>query len=247
MARYTATTILISRMPPTITTITVMADTAALFRLLTWFSPSYPVGAYTYSHGLEHAVEIGQVTEAATTEAWITDIITLGAGYSDTVFVLEALREAKVGDVKAVAEFAANFTVTRELTLESHAQGRAFLGVSRASWPTPTLDTLIEQWQGPYAFPIVVGCLCAGHDIDEEQAALAYLHGMAANLVSAAVRLVPLGQTDGQRITAALQAPIDETVRRALVCPYDQATNTSLLTDICSMRHETQHTRLFRS
>lgn len=220
-----------------------MADGLALYRLMTWLSPSYPVGAYTYSHGLEWAVEAGWVTSAETAQAWIGDVVARGAGFSDTVFLVETMRD----DPRQVAEFAAAFVATPELALESHAQGQAFSRISQDTWPSPVLDQLIERWDGPYPYPVVVGCVAKSHDLAEEDVALAYLHAFAANLVSAAIRLVPLGQTDGQRIIAALEPTVTDTVQQALKTPFEHATNTSLMTDICSMRHETQHTRLFRS
>lgn len=222
---------------------TIMADPSALYRLLTWLSPSYPVGAYTYSNGLEQAVEVGWITNADKTQSWIRDVVTHGAGLSDTIFLLEAMR----GDLCAVVELASAFVATEELALETMAQGKAFLRISRDVWPSSKLDELVNLWDGPYPYPVVVGCLAASHNIDQQSAALAYLHAFSANLISAAVRLVPLGQTDGQRITAALEPVVTETVDRAMACSLEDAANSSWMTDICSMRHETQHTRLFRS
>lgn len=231
-------------------TIMTMTESAELYRLLAWFSPGYPIGAYTYSHGLEQAVEAGAVHDAVTARAWIADLVELGAGFADGVFLAESLRAATEGDddkLARIAEFAAAFSATAELALETNAQGAAFLKISGSAWPVPALDRLHAVWPGPYAFPIAAGCLCAGHGIGPQAAVTAFLHGFAANLVSAAVRLVPLGQTDGQRITAALESLIGETAGRALTCPYEAASNAAFMTDISSMLHETQHTRLFRS
>ena len=231
-------------------TITTMAEASALYRLLAWFSPAYPIGAYTYSHGLEQAVEAGTVRDAATAQAWIADVVGHGGGFADSVFLAATMRAATAGDdaeLAEIAELAAAFTATAELMLESQAQGGAFMTVSEAAWRTTPLERLRTAWDGPIALPIAAGCLCAGHGIGEEEAALAYLHAFTANLVSAAVRLVPLGQTDGQRMTAALEPLAGDTAARALATPWQEATNTAFMVDIASMLHETQHTRLFRS
>jgi len=227
-----------------------MTDTAGLYRLLTWLSPSYPVGAYTYSHGLDQAVDAGRVSDRQSAEAWLIDVVELGAGQADTMFLAAAWRAAHAGDdaaLREVAELAAAFAGTRELALESHAQGAAFRTITAEAWPCPALDRLAAIWDGPYAYPVVVGCVAAGHGVALDAAAAGYLHGFAANLVSAVVRLVPLGQTDGQRIMAALEPVIQETARQALSRDLDTVGTAALMTEIPSMKHETQHTRLFRS
>lgn len=227
-----------------------MAEPGALYRLLTWLSPGYPVGAYTYSHGLEYAVEAGLVDGVDSARAWICDVVTCGAGYADTVFLAEAHGAVARGDMSrlaAVAEYAAAFNATRELALETHAQGQAFIEITGRAWRTDALDALQAEWEGPYAYPVVVGCAAAGHGLGLPETALGYLQAFAANLVSAAVRLVPLGQTDGQRITAAIEPSVLETVERALATGFEAVATASLMADICSMKHETQHTRLFRS
>ncbi len=229
---------------------TAMTDAAALYRLFAWLSPGYPVGAFSYSHGLEQAIEAGYATDADSCCEWLRDIVGQGAGFSDTVFLMEAHRATKVCDrtrLAQIAELAAAFTATREIALESHAQGAAFLEITGKAWDCSALAMLRACWEGPYAYPVAVGCAAAGHEIALEPTATAYLHAFAANLVSAAVRLVPLGQTDGQRITAALEPLVAETIARALIEDVEHVCTATLMTDICSMKHETQHTRLFRS
>ncbi len=229
---------------------TAMTEEHALYRLLAWLSPGYPVGAYTYSHGLEQAVETELIGDAETAREWIADLMEFGSGFSDAVFLAHAHRAAVQGDLDRltdVAELAAAFAGTKELALESHAQGRAFLDITEAAWDTDALALLRSAWAGPHAYPVAVGCAAAGHGIALEDTVSAYLHGFIANLVSAAVRLVPLGQTDGQRILAALEPCAADTGRRALDCPIDDVGTAALMGDICSMNHEIQHTRLFRS
>jgi len=227
-----------------------MTDAAALYRLLAWLSPGYPVGAYTYSHGLEQAVEAGLVSDASSAQDWISDTVEHGAGLADAAFLAEAHRacttrdERRLGDVK---ELAAAFCATRELALETRAQGAAFIDITEKAWTTSKLDLLAGCRDAPVTYPVAVGCAAAGHGIGLEATVHGYLHAFAANFISAAVRLVPLGQTDGQRITAALESVIAETASRALEIEMEEVSNAALMVDICSMKHETQHTRLFRS
>jgi urease accessory protein len=175
-------------------------EARALFRLLAWLSPAYPVGAFSYSSGLEWAVEAGDVTDAAQLQRWLAVMIDAGAGCCDATFFVHAYRAAQRVDTAAlahVAELAAAFAPSKERHLETTAQGAAFLGATQAAWPCDTLDRLKGAWPGPYAYPVSVAVAAAGHHIAVEPALLAYLHAMASNLISAGIRLIPLGQTQG--------------------------------------------------
>ena len=225
-------------------------NAAALYRLMAWLSPAYPIGAFSYSSGIEWAVEAGDVTDAATFERWLVVMIADGSGFCDAVFFVHAHRAvAQRNDeaLHAVAELAAVFAPSRERHLETTAQGRAFLDATRAAWPTPALDRLLAVWDGAVALPVAVAATSAGHEIALAPALQAYLHALTANLVSAGVRLVPLGQTDGQRVLAALELVVAATAARALTTALDEVGGAAFRVDIASMRHETQHTRLFRS
>jgi urease accessory protein len=136
---------------------------------------------------------------------------------------------------------------SKERFLETTAQGNAFLQITRAAWPTQSLDRLTAACDGPLAYPVVVAAACAGHGIALVPALHAFLHGVVSNLVSAGMRLVPLGQTDGQRVLAVLEAPIAQTAERAPVTALDDIGVATPRADIAGMRHETQYTRLFRS
>lgn len=225
-------------------------EPSALYRLMAWLSPAYPVGAFSYSSGIEWAVESGDIKDAATLHDWLTVIMTEGGGFCDAVFFAHAHRAVTAHDEKAlraVAELAAAFVPSKERHLETAAQGRAFIEATRAAWPCAALDTLASAWDGPVAYPVAVGVAAAGHGVALEQALGAYLHAVTANLISAGVRLIPLGQTDGQRLLAAFEPVVAATAARALTVPLDQAGGAAFRSDIASMRHETQYTRLFRS
>jgi urease accessory protein len=223
---------------------------AALYRLQAWLSPGYPVGAFSFSSGLEWAIEAGDVVDASSLLRWITAILSEGGGFCDAVFFVHAHRAIDQGDDAAlatVAELALAFAPSKERHLETTAQGGAFLAATRAAWPCAALDRLASVAPGPCAYPVAVGTAAAGHGIPVAPALAAYLHAFAANLISAGVRLVPLGQTDGQRVLAALEAVVAATAERALVTPLDEVGSAAFRADLASLRHETQYTRLFRS
>ena len=225
-------------------------DIPALFRLMAWLSPAYPVGAFSYSSGIEWAVEAGDIKDAATLRQWLAGMIGAGGGFCDAVIFVHAHRAVAANDdaaLRAAAELAAALVTSKERLLETTAQGRAFLEATRASWPCPALAQLDTVWRGAVALPVAVAVTCAGHDIAREPALHAFLHAVAANWISAGVRLVPLGQTDGQRVLAALEGDIGACALRALATPLDEIGSCAVRADIAGMRHETQYTRLFRS
>ncbi len=225
-------------------------SSAALYRLMAWLSPSYPVGAFSYSSGIEWAAETGDIRDADTLRRWLAVVIGEGGGFCDAVFFVHAHRSLADADdraLTAVAELAAAFAPSKERHLETTAQGAAFIEATRAAWFCPALDRLAAVWTGPVAYPVAVGVTAAGHGIAFKPALHAFLHAVSANLISAAVRLVPLGQSDGQRVLAALEPLVDATARRALITPLDDVGSAAMRADLASLLHETQYTRLFRS
>ena len=228
---------------------TNMTETACL-PLLVWLSPSFPVGAFAYSHGLEWAVEAGDISNAATCEAWISDLLVHGSGYNDAIIMAAAYRAVTIRDRAAlgeVAELAVAMQPSSERHLEAIAQGNAFLTAARAAWEVPSLAFLKSAWDGDVAYPVAVGALSAGHDIPLSTTLDAFLLAFSATLVSAAVRLGPIGQTDAQRILAALMPTIRKTAILASTSTLDDLGSAAFRSDLASLRHETQYTRLFRS
>ncbi len=225
----------------------------ALARLLTWFSPAFPIGSYTYSHGLEYAVEAGLVSDAAALAGWVEAILRHGAGRNDAILLTCAHAAERAGDDGRLAEVLAwgeAFRGTAEMALESAAQGRAFLEAVRAAWPQPRLDALAAlaaaEQRAP-AYPVVAGVALALAGITAAAGRRAYLHGFAAALVSAAVRLVPLGQSDGLRALAALEGAVAGVAAETADLDLADLGGAAWMVDACSARHETQYTRLFRS
>ncbi len=218
-----------------------------LYRLLAWLSPSYPVGAFTYSHGIEWMVEQGAVTTRDSLVTWLTDLLEHGSGRNDAI--LFRCAHAAANDLPALREInnlALALASSTERRLETSAQGRAFADITCAAWESPTLMRLC----GPHdliAYPVAVATAAADHRIALVPALEAYMHAFAANLVSAAVRLIPLGHTDGQRTLHAIEPVIEQVCRAARRATLDDLGSATFLSDIAAMRHETQYTRLFRS
>jgi len=227
-----------------------LCDQAALFRLMSWLSPSFPVGAFAYSSGIEWAVEAGDISDAASLRDWLAAMIANGAGFCDAALAAQAHRRASQGEDEALVELcevAAAFVPSRERQLETTAQGKAFVEIARATWPCAALDRLLALNPGAIAYPVAVGVLCAGHRIPLAATLQAFLHALISNWISAGVRLVPLGQTDGQRVLVSLETVIHDTAARAAQASLDDLGSATFRADIGSMRHESQYTRLFRS
>ena len=215
-------------------------ESTVIMRLLTWLSPGFPTGAYAYSHGLEWAVETHDIRDGETLRDWLSDVIENGSARSDTILLRHAHRAANdphaLRDIVALALASA---AARERYGEAMAQGRAFLRAA-ACWETPDLPE-----NTPYA--VAVGAMTGLHGIDEDTTAGAYLQTFASNLISAAVRLVPLGQTTGLQTLAALEPVILRTAASTRQATLDELGGCAFRSDLAAMRHETQYTRLFRS
>ncbi len=222
-------------------------DDAALYRLLTWASPAFPTGGFSYSHGLETAVSAGLVANAAHLREWVADMLEFGAGRIDAEYLAAAHGAARAQDwrrLDSVAGDAAAHRAGAETALEAAAQGAAFLRAARAAWPHPWLGRLDEA---KAVHSVAVGLAAAAHGISLRPALLAWLHAFAAGLVSAGMRLIPLGQTDGQRVQASLEAPLRRTCAAAGRSDGALPGASTALADWCAVAHETQYTRLFRS
>jgi urease accessory protein len=225
-------------------------EAAALYRLMTWLSPAFPVGAFSYSSGTEWAVEAGDINDAASLRGWLAAMLADGPGFCDGVFLAHTHRAVSLRDETAlceVAELAAAFVPSRERQLETSAQGRAFIDIARAAWNCDGLDETIAHCNGAIVYPVAVGLVSAMHAIPLAPTLHAFFHALASNWISAGARLVPLGQTDSQRLLAALEAVVVDTVKRAREASLDDLGSATFRADLASMRHETQYTRLFRS
>jgi urease accessory protein len=218
--------------------------------LLAWLSPSYPVGAYAYSHGLEWAVEAGDVADERSLAEWLSDVIEHGAGRNDAILLSHAHRAAAAGDLGALVEandLALALAPSRELRLETSQQGRSFLDATLAAWPTPALADLAAALPGEVAYPIAVGTCAAAHQVALAPTLEAYLLAFVQNLVSAAVRLAPIGQTGGTRVVAGLAPTVGALAAAVPDLTMDDIGGATFRSDLGTFLHETQYTRLFRS
>lgn len=211
-----------------------MTTDTRFLTLAQWLSPAYPVGSFAFSHGLETAISAGIVSDSATLQAWLTDLLTDGSGRADAVWLRRAY-DAAADDIAALDQDARAYAASAERLREGLRQGAAFVQVTNAVWG---LDL------PPLLLPLAVGRAARLQGMDAQMTAALYLHSFASNLVSAAVRLVPLGQTEGQAVLAAL-TPLCEQV--AADADGADIWSNAFLSDIAAMRHETQEPRLFQS
>jgi urease accessory protein len=229
------------------------AQPMALLRLQSWLSPAFPTGAYSYSHGLEWAVEAGYVSDRPSLVDWLEADLCHGSGRNEAIFFSEAWR-CTVEDDRAqlfeIAELAAAYRGTSEFALESSQQAAACLATLRQVWSDPILDWLsdiLHQREVQPALAVVLGIRSAAQGLPECLAGPAFLQSYIANLVTAGVRLIPLGQTDGQRAIAELEEAVLAAGARARAATIDDLGSAGFMVDLASMAHETQYTRLFRS
>ncbi len=226
----------------------IMADLAWLLPLSAWLSPAYPVGGFSYSHGLEDAVDSGAVKDWQGLADYVATALEAGGGWTDLVLLAQAWRAVDDDDaLDAVTEMAAAMRGTAETAMESANQGAAFVLATGAAWPGTPLDALAARHDGRIAYAVAVGVAAAGKFVPLDAALAGYGQAFAANLISAGVRLVPLGQTDGLRALASLAPVITACAERAAGTPLDQLGTSAPGIDFCSIRHETLYTRLFRS
>ncbi len=210
----------------------------ALLTLTQWLSPGYPVGAFSYSHGLEWAVEVGDVRSASDLSDWLSSVLEHGAGLSDAMLLTAAHRADDDPALAEVAELAEALAPSAERALETLKQGAAFARTTRDVWGMDLPDM---------AYPVAVGRAARLQGIPLRPTATLYLHSLAANLVSAGIRLVPLGQTEGQTCLSRLTPLCQRVAQEAIARPLDLIASSCVLADIASMKHETQYSRIFRS
>jgi urease accessory protein len=230
-----------------------MTEALALMRLQTWLSPTFPTGAYSYSHGLEWAVETGQVHDRASLVDWLSADLQYGSGRNEAIFFNSAwhcTQDDRRDSLFEVAELAAAWRGTAEFALESAQQAGACLATVRHVWSDAVLDWLaatLEQHTIQPAMAVIMAACSARQGIDVGIALPAYLQGYVSNLAIAGVRLIPLGQTDGQRAVAELELAVLACSAQGRAATLDDLGSAAFMVDLASMRHETQYTRLFRS
>lgn len=226
----------------TITTTTTDSATA-LLRLMAWLSPVFPVGSFSYSHGLERAVHDGLVSDVATMGDWLRWLVTHGSGWNDAVLCAESWRRAIAdGDLAEIAELAEALAGSRERHMETMLQGSAFLAAAR-SWPSAVFDRLPQDC--PY--PVAVGAVAGANRVPLRLTLAAFLQAFCLNLLQASIRLSVMGQNGVTATMSDLEPVLAETAARTEKTALSDLGSATYMSDIVAMKHETQHSRLFRT
>jgi urease accessory protein len=208
-----------------------MPPNADHLTLVQWLSPAFPVGSYAYSQGLEQAITDGHITDTKTLTHWITAILTHGSARMDAILLAHARTADDLSDLaNALAPSAERATEMRE-------QGAAFTSVLAAlGHPQPPL---------PYA--LALGHASRALDLPTSDILAHFLHALTAQLISAAVRFVPLGAADGQRVLATLTPLITRLAPLYATEPLENLSSATLGADLAAMHHETLPVRIYRS
>ena len=212
-------------------------STSAYLTLTQWFSPGFPIGAFAYSHGLENAIDTGAIADAETLQTWVQDIVMHGSARNDVILLAVAF-DAGLDTLPQIDATARAFAASHERLTETLDQGVAFARTVDEIWATDI---------GPLCYPVAVGRAAWLEGLPLDMTAEIYVHAFTANLVSAAVRLVPLGQTEGQAVLAAMAPMIRETARASIHLGLEDISSNCFALDIAAMRHETQYSKVFRT
>ncbi len=216
----------------------ITTEPQQLLHLLAFMSPAFPVGGFAYSHGLERAIDDGIVTSVDEVRDWIESLLVHGSGWNDAVLFAQAY-DADEAVRSEIDELALALAASRERALETSDLGQSFAKA------VATLS--VSEAMNLQTYPVAVAAACQKACIDKQSGLLAYLQVFSNNLIAVAVRLIPLGQTKGLEVMRDLMPVISRTTERALTASLADLGNSTLLSDIASMKHETQYSRVFRS
>jgi urease accessory protein len=211
-------------------------DDASLLLLLNWMSPTFPIGSFAYSHGLEQAIVDGRITNAEQTENWIHELLSHGSGWNDAVLFAQCWSRP----IDELNDLALALASSAERHMETTHLGRNF-NIASSVWTGSKTEEAVM------AYPIAAGQACKVMAIDQRQALVAYLQGFCSALVSVAVRLVPLGQTNGLRVLRELAPLISSVAEQAAVASLDDVGSSCIAAEIASMQHEMLQPRIFRT
>ncbi|MER9297784.1 urease accessory protein UreF [Mesorhizobium sp. M0621] len=215
----------------------------ALLRLMAWLSPAFPVGGFSYSHGLERAVHDGLIVDGESLAGWLKTLVEMGSGWNDAVLFAESWRRARgTGDLDEIAALAEALAGSRERHTETMLQGAAFLKAA-AAWPNPVLQRLPAEC----AYCVAVGAIAGGNSIALRDALSAFLQTFFSNLVQAAIRLGVVGQNRATVLLAGFEPLAVATAARAARSTLDDLGGCAFVSDVMAMKHEAQYSRLFRS
>ncbi len=214
-----------------------------LLRLMTLLSPSFPVGGFAYSSGLEQAVADQLVTDSETLGDWLVSIVQRGSIWNDAVLLAESHRRVGNGtSISEIIDLAEALAGSKERHLEQQNLGGAFIDAVKASGLIMPLSIGERA-----AYPVAIGAITAAQGLELESALGAFLHGYISNQIQCAIRLGVLGQNGGVALLSSFEPVILETARRANLSTLYDLGASSLMADISAMRHEALYSRIFRS
>ena len=216
----------------------ITTEPQQLLQLLAFMSPAFPIGGFAYSHGLERAIDDGTVTSAAEVREWIESLLVHGSGWNDAILFAQAF-DADEEARTEIDELALALAASRERALETSDLGQSFGNAAETMSP--------GKGASFQTYPVALAVTCKSFGIDRRAGLLAYLQAFSNNLIAVAVRIVPLGQTKGLEVIRDLMPVISRTEERALTASLDDLGSSTFLSDIASMKHETQYSRVFRS
>ena len=216
----------------------ITTEPQQLLQLLAFMSPAFPVGGFAYSHGLERVIDDGTVASADEVREWIESLLFHGSGWNDAVLFAEAYEADDAGRME-IDELALALAASRERALETSDLGQSFA-------KSVAILSASEAMKFR-TYPVVVAAACEKTCIDKRTGLLGYLQAFSNNLIAVAVRLIPLGQTKGLEVMRDLMPVVSEAAERALMASLDDLGSSTLLSDIASMKHEAQFSRVFRS
>jgi urease accessory protein len=226
------------------TTTTATGIDAALLQLIWLASPALPVGGFSYSEGLEAAVDAGLVRDEATAADWLADQLHLGLARSDLAVLAQAVdawRRGDSGRIRALDQWVLQTRETAELRQQTEQMGRSLVEWLKAVHPQQ-----VPAAPAP-TYPVAFGRAASAGAAAPRDILLAFAFGWAENMMQAAIKSVPLGQSAGQRILLRLAAEIPAAVDLALALGDDERQAFTPMLAILSAQHETQYSRLFRS
>jgi urease accessory protein len=215
-----------------------MSTNKTFLTALQWLSPAFPIGSFAYSHGLEWAIEKHLVTDQISLQNWLQDLLGLGSARSDAILLALAFKSESKAELIYLNQLALALSASAERRSETLLQGQSFGKTIRDVWGQGCTDL---------CYPVALGAAARRENLIKEDIIAAYLHAFSTNLISAAIRLVPLGQTQGQHILLALTPEIKACAAEASEADEDDLSSTTFLSDVASMRHETLHTRIFKT
>ena len=206
-----------------------------LITVMQWLSPAFPIGGFAYSHGLEWAINKGHVSNREELKKWISDLLEYGSLKNDAILIKLVLQGS---DPKEINELAMALCPASERLLETQLQGSAFCKIMRDVWNLEIDDLIL---------PIALALAAKNESIDQNLVLPAYLHSFCSNLISVAMRLIPIGQTDGQKTLRELSPLILDSVRSVAEVDIDDLGSNCFLSDVSAMQHEYLQSRVFKT